>query len=281
MFSLPQQWTALSVPPEKFIVPRQELHYAANVTASLGATLLPAHPGGAHMALSWESPCRLLGHEVKPGKAFRAALDLKAFELQFLGHKQKGYEIEERFSLAGHKLAGAFDWLEAATEKYLGHTLEKPLMRSKDFAWKMPGHALEMGAIFMAPNQTLNEVTAWYENAAAMLSMVAHEHPMNAGHLYCWPQNFALEFLFEQAHRSISVGFSAGDAEINEPYFYLKPHPELLKENLKPQLGQIHDQGWIGLYLKASDILPESNGTQQATLVSRFLHENMHLLGWF
>lgn len=284
MFSVPAHWVPLAVPPEKFITERQETHYAAQVVASLGAALLPAHADGSHRALFWQSPHILVGQEVKPGKTLRAALNLVDFELQLWGHTPQGYAVQDRFALAGHKLDAAFDWLEAATESYLDRTLDKPLPRLKDLPWKMPGKALEMGAIFMSPNEQFKELGHWLNNAHALLTQVAHEHPMNAGHLYCWPQSLALEFVFDQAHRSLKVGFSPGDDAIREPYFYLKPQPDLAVDELKDlELGKVQRLGWKGAYLTASEVLAASDtdGQVQAGLIGRFLHETMHQLSWF
>lgn len=280
--AVPPVWHALSLSPDKLITARQELHWAAQVVASVGATLLPRRAEYAHADLIWASPNRLQSHEIKPGKTFRGVLDLEHFQLHLEGHGHKGYEDVSSFRLAGHKLDAAYDWMTQALQDYQGK-LEQPLYRLANLPWSLPQHPMQMGAIFMAPNRIFREIALWFDNAHGILQEVAAQHKMNATHVVCRPSTFDLNFRFEQAIRSLGVGFSPGNEVKSEPFFYLSPWPAPGPKEKLPELpfGHWEREGWVGAVLTASDILKYTDAASQQAVVRRFFAEAIPDLHWF
>lgn len=278
----PAIWHTLTIPPDRLVTARQELHCAAQVVSSVGATLLPRHQDFSHASFSWASPNCLLGNEVKPGKAFRAVLEMDSFSLNLEGHSQKGYEVIAHFSLAGHKLNAAYAWMETELEKYAGK-LEHSLLRLNDLPWVLPQSPMHLGAIFMAPNQVFKEWSYWFDNAYGLLKEVAGQHKMNATPVAGWPDGFDFKFRFEQAYRSLEVGFSPGDETHLEPYFKVIPMPAPGANEKLPELqfGRWHNTGWNGAILLASDILQYPDAASQQAVVRRFLAEAIADLHWF
>ncbi|MGE3725084.1 MAG: hypothetical protein AB7I41_06010, partial [Candidatus Sericytochromatia bacterium] len=216
-------WQSLSLPPEKLATARQEVYMATQIVAAVSATYLPSHPDMSHTALQLDPSGHILGQEIKPGKTFRVRLDLHHLRLELQGHGLKGFETVADFGLVGHTLKAAFDWMEQALQAYLGAAMHKKLLRLADLPWTLPSHPLSSGALFRAPNQSSSELYHWFANAENVLQEIQALHPMNASRLSIWPKHFDLFFGFLRTVYSVAIGFSAGDAVLKEPYFYVKP----------------------------------------------------------
>lgn len=274
-------WQSLSLPPEKLATARQEVYMATQIVAAVSATYLPSHPDMSHTALQLDPSGHILGQEIKPGKTFRVRLDLHHLRLELQGHGLKGFETVADFGLVGHTLKAAFDWMEQALQAYLGAAMHKKLLRLADLPWTLPSHPLSSGALFRAPNQSSSELYHWFANAENVLQEIQALHPMNASRLSLWPKHFDLFFGFMRPVYSVAIGFSAGDAVLKEPYFYVKPAP-LLPEPL-PVLtyGEWLQGKWSGAVLKSSEIFASGDSPQaQREQVWKFLHSTLGVLNW-
>ena len=74
--------------------------------------------------------------------------------------------------------------------------------------------------------------------------------------------------------RSVGVGFSPGDASIEQPYWYVTPWPYPDTANL-PALaggGNWHATGWVGALLKRSQL----ESAHEAEQIEQFLQSALH-----
>ncbi|PIQ28161.1 hypothetical protein COW36_05015 [bacterium (Candidatus Blackallbacteria) CG17_big_fil_post_rev_8_21_14_2_50_48_46] len=273
-------WYQLNLSPDKLTNARLELHWASQIVAAVGATYLPFHPDMSHTGLGIDPQGHILGQEVKPSKTFRLALDIRNLKLELQGHGLKGFETVNSFNLANHKLDAGFDWVDQALQDYVGSSLSRKVMRKAEMPWQLPAHPLGGGAIFAAPNPSFEELYHWFANAEGILQEIFSLHPMNATRLTLWPKHFDMFFSFIRPVYSVAIGFSAGDAVMKEPYFYIKPSP-LLPEPL-PTLtyGEWKKGNWNGAVLTAGEILAAGNGQAQRDLTWKFLYSTLGVLNW-
>jgi hypothetical protein len=71
-----------------------------------------------------------------------------------------------------------------------------------------------------ACREGLAQLTAWLGNAAAVLDAAAHAAGATKIRIICLPQTLDLALASDSAGRQIDLGFSPGDKQNPEPYFY-------------------------------------------------------------
>jgi hypothetical protein len=71
-----------------------------------------------------------------------------------------------------------------------------------------------------ACREGLTQLTAWFGNAAIALDAMARRSGATNVRIICLPQTFALTLAPDSLGPSIDLGFSPGDRENPEPYFY-------------------------------------------------------------
>jgi hypothetical protein len=94
-----------------------------------------------------------------------------------------------------------------------------------------------------------------------------------------WPHHFDLASLVTlsgsgEHATTIGLGFSPGDAGIDEPYFYVTPWPAPEAATLPAlTIGRWNTEGWTGAVLRASQIIGAPDGTLRAEMLTTFLAE--------
>lgn len=73
-----------------------------------------------------------------------------------------------------------------------------------------------------ACREGLTQLAAWFGNAAAVLKAVARAAGTTKPRILCLPQTFALTLAPDSGGPRIDLGFSPGDRENPEPYFYAR-----------------------------------------------------------
>jgi hypothetical protein len=71
-----------------------------------------------------------------------------------------------------------------------------------------------------ACQEGLGQLTAWFGKAAAVLEAAARARGLDKAHIVCLPQTLDLVLAPLGGAKSIPLGFSPGDTENSEPYFY-------------------------------------------------------------
>lgn len=266
-------WQKLSLAGEKTQMARVELHWALQIVASVGATLLPWREDQEQTALHWDPRGWLVSAEAKPSKSLEAALNIGNMHLLFLAHpKGVNYDPVAEFTLPGHRLEDGYQWLEKQLADYLDHPLEH-LRRLSELTWKLPHHPLEGGSIFVIAGPAFQELQRWYGNSHLLLNQLQQQYQKKSGRLLCWPQNLEQAFVYKETDRHLQLGFSAGNDELKEPYLFVRPLWNL-NVHAQPQLGVGHWQQSEAV-LSATDLLSRPDAASQQALAWRFYTEAM------
>lgn len=245
---------------------RLNLHWAVQVVAAAGATLLPPEEDFSHTALHW-SPTHhaLLGSALNDG-GLRAGLRLGDFTLLAL---EKDEEVSS-LPLPGQTLDEALAWL--------GETLSLRGAGSAELTrpeHDLPAHPVASGGRFEAADAAdLAQTADWFGGAhAALANLVASRD--DAAPVRCWPHHFDIATLLtieaaddpEEA-RTVGAGMTPGDGSYEVPYLYVTPWPYPSDTDALPALphGRWHTDGWTGAVLVGTDLPEEPEPVVRAFL---------------
>ncbi len=264
-------WRRLgAVPPTALVDARLQLHYAAQVVAAVGATLLEPRPDDSHPNLEWhEGLGALAGRVVPVDRPFRVALHPAELALS-LRHADE--QRIDALPLEGLSLHDATAWLGRAIQD-LGVGL--PAGGLKRPRYDLPDHPIARGARFsQEPAEAFAELEACFANAQAMLRELASRTPGNP-EVRCWPHHFDLALLEVVATdaegglaKSVGVGLSPGDESYPVPYWYVSPwpYPDPARLAALESGGQWHTEGFTAAILTASELLNGDPSAQAARL---------------
>jgi len=175
-----------------------------------------------------------------------------------------GASAEQSFALGGHTDADARRWLGG---RLGAHGLDASALDAKS-PYAIPAHAVERGGAYGAGklSEPLTELAAWFASAQHALGrthdqMIARK--LAPSPVRTWPHHFdtatltLLEGGSAEHARSVNVGFSPGDENYDEPYFYVSPHPYPDPRRLPalPPLGHWHVRGFTAAIAPASRII--------------------------
>jgi hypothetical protein len=142
-------------------------------------------------------------------------LRLPSLEMQFL---EEGRAAPHIFDPEEHSPAEVEAWL-------LVELLHRGVDRTKfskklpyDISGLMTGDADDHSPQSCQP--ALTQLMTWYCNAAAAIDATAITSGFEGSKVVCRPQTLALSCISNNGSKRGGFGFSPGDAEIREPYFY-------------------------------------------------------------
>ena len=257
-----------AVPPAELKSARLQLHYAAQVPASVAHALLPARDDDGQSNLQWNTElAALCSRPLAPATDLRFAVAVRDFALLQLN----GDAVTDRTPLTHLTLAGALAWAEMRGRRVLA---EAPPVRRRLFD-DFPDHGLARRSPFGDPlGAHLGELAAYFDNATAAFERLRQTHP-DTTELRVWPHHFDLagEIVLGSAPapRSIGFGMTPGDASYAEPYFYVSPYPRP-DVGLLPPLdgpGHWHTHGFTAAVLTATELLRA--GTEPGRVLDDFL----------
>jgi hypothetical protein len=257
--------------PDRLVDARLQLHWAAQVVASVGYTFVEEMPAYAHLSLSFEDG-RLVSQPASIEPTFRAALDPATLEVVLF---DADGEIFDSSTANNRRLNDVYGWLASTIEQYRGEPVE--LVRPDH---DLPNHPIASNARFaLRPGKHFHELSSWYHNASLIIGAVAGEYE-HASPVRCWPHHFDIASMITldpdldvESARSIGVGLSPGDAGNDQPYFYVTPWPYQPATEL-PELasgGTWHTLGWMGALLKADRVVAHGSTDSQRHAVEAFL----------
>ncbi len=269
-------WQRLGTPPpDTLIDARLQLHWAAQIPASVGYTYLDPVPDWSHVSLTWQNDGCVLASGRTPGPtSHRAALRPADLTLLLLDDLNVAVAA---FPLDGHTLTEGYTWLAMTLAEHTDGALDRPLVRPDH---EMPPHPVgDGGAFARAPAPAFAETARWFANAHLLLEAVRAEEPA-ASPARCWPHHFDLAVLLtldpdkdpEEA-RSIGVGMEPGDGSYAAPYWYVTPWPYPEHPALPPLDGggRWHTEGWTGAVLTAGALVGEGRAASQIERASAFV----------
>lgn len=269
-------WRPLGHPPPGSLGDaRRQLHWAVQIVAAVGSSLVEPRPDDSHTSLSWRDDRQLLaGEPLREGAPCRAALRLSDLTLHVLD--ERGSSVESTV-LEGLTLDQGLAWMSSALIAYLGGPLARGITRPDH---EMPDHELGRGARFPATRPAARqELARWFANADRSLPAVRVLLP-TASPPRCWPHHFDLALLATldpglsaEDARSVGLGLSPGDESYDEPYWYVTPWP-CPEVSALPGLeggGRWHREGWTSAVLTASDLVSAGGSAAQAGRTAAFL----------
>jgi hypothetical protein len=255
-----------SVPPEKLVTAREQLHHAVQLIAAAGKYLIPERSDDSHTSLHWNEVKKAFeGETIGEQQAFHVGLrpaDLTLYIRDKVDNKSSDFILKD------NTIDLAFTWMKGMIEKKDVNISELSLKMHYD----IPSNPVSEGEKFKFENSDhFSEIGRYFANANQILLAIKNIIP-EAAHIRCWPHHFDIATLItinkdntaEEA-RSIGIGFTPGDGGYTEPYFYITPwpYPDLQKITL-PTLsaGNWHSEGWVGGVLKASEICSHHNQSE-------------------
>ena len=250
-------WEKLGgVAPRDLTETRLQLHWASQLVAAVGSSLVPAKPDDSHTALTCDvERSLLLSAETGTSPRRRAALSVPDFRLVLLDDELR--ELDG-WTLDGKTLQQGLDWL--------GSELSGSALSVPDY--DMPHHAIQDGAAFRWERpEAFNELALWFKNTARVL------RSLDIGDDLCWPHHFDLAALITLGgDKTIGVGLSPGDTSYDEPYWYVAPWPHPAARDLPElQMGHWHTEGFVAAILTGSDITADDDPAQQGAKLDAFL----------
>jgi hypothetical protein len=258
-------------PPTGLIDARKQLHHALQLVASAGRSFADKLPDDAHANLGWMPELHALvtrplgALEKKPRVALRldrpAVMifddDVSCVQLPLTGRVRTEVAGWLRSQLALRDLQAA---------RYL---LDRP--------YEIPHHPVVDGVRYFAPDDvaqgTPGELARWFELVTPALEAVRERETVAsplASEVRCWPHHFDIATLITLdpdrepgESRTVGVGMSPGDEDIEQPYVYVTPWPEPEPDAHLPDLplGRWQTKAWTGAVLTGEELLAAEGAT--------------------
>jgi hypothetical protein len=279
MKSFSGPWQTLgTVPVDHLVEAKVQLHWAAQIVAAFGNTLLDPQPDDSQSNLGWVDRFHALcSHSSLKGLS--VGLRPEDLTLLFLTSPNA---IHSELGLSGQTLRQAFEWLTATYSKASGSMPPKPFAL-RDYV--MPSHPVAKNEAFQGGHTTaFQELQNWYANTHHVIHSVSGQWEA-ASPIRCWPHYFDIATLVSlpllqncTSTGTVGCGMSPGDASYAEPYFYVTvwPYPE---KSTLPDLtiGKWHTEGFVAAVLTASDLLSSEPKETQAQRVHQFFQKSSEL----
>ncbi|MFK7844108.1 MAG: DUF5996 family protein [Rhodothermales bacterium] len=255
-----QPWQNLShIPVDRITDARLQLHWAAQIIASVGYSFIAPEKDWSHVSLSShvsDEDYLLVSQPIVSAGGIRLGLRLANLSLVLLND---AFETRHTFALTGHRLEKGYEWLEQVVKAYLPADTDGRIKRTDH---ELPAHPVGASGLFdSADTAAFQLLAAWYANAEQVLQNFRGSHA-GASPVRCWPHHFDLASLLAfdpdsdpEEGRSLGVGFIPGDSGYEEPYIYVTPWPYPENPTLTElPAGHWHQEGWFGAVLVFSEI---------------------------
>ena len=240
---------------------RLQAHHAVQWLARAARAFVPPQPDDRHTNLGWDDD---LDGFTTHGLEGDLRLALRINELRLV---LAGASVQVSFTLDRHS--------DAAARLRLGdllaaHDFDPDRLDAK-LPYEIPDHALARAGTYDAGGfaDALFDLAAWFANAERSLGRVREQmvaRGLAPSPVRTWPHHFDMATLVvleagDAEHaRSVNAGFSPGDENYEEPYFYVGPYPYPDPAKLPPlPLGHWHMQRFTAAVLPASKIVARAD----------------------
>ncbi len=270
-----QGWQPLpTVHPDALTEARLQLHWAAQVLASIGYTHLQQADDDGQSNMGWVDGMQLLaGRYLDDEPTGFGSMTPAALKLAF--HEPGGEEIVP-IELRGRTLDEAYEAMESA----IAERRNQPKQTLKRPSYDLPDHPVADGAKFGdATEAALKALHAWFHDAnLVMRDLRAKTEGATLPRV--WPHHFDMGMLISleghgdpQKGRSIGIGLSPGDDSDAAPYWYVAPYPtpDLGGDAPEPAVGEWTTQGFVGMKLDAVTAIGDGAGPGQESLAREFV----------
>lgn len=278
-FSSKYDWYYLGTPEDGLALAKETIHQAVQCVSAVGRTFSTADETeeDQNAKLTWVPGLwRMAGVWVDGAQTFRSSLSLK---------EQKLYLVDPRlnvlgeFPLEGHNYKDLLLWLE---QEIISQGLSASNI-STDLPYQLPDYALDFSTPYtFASLKQCELLGGYYHNAFILFQSIAETSEHNTG-VSIYPHHFDLEIKVILKNTGelatdtfVRLGFSPGDAEISEPYYYLNGWPQVTGDQLPSAPMDSHwvDDEWSGLVLECSHVYDRPD---QASYLHQFLTEGLQL----
>lgn len=274
-----RSWQALgTVPIADLGETKLQLHWAAQIVAAFGNTILDPQPDDSQSNLGWIDELEaLVSHSSLKG----LSVGIRPGDLTLLFLTSPN-TIHSELELSGQTLQHAFEWMTATYSKVSGATPPRPFSL-RDYV--MPSHPVGNNKAFhIGHAAAFQEFQHWYANTDHVIQSITGQWEA-ASPVRCWPHYFDIATIVSLplpqnsgSTGSIGCGMSPGDASYAEPYFYVTiwPYPE---KEILPDLtvGKWHTEGFVAAVLTASDLIANGQTETQAERVHHFFQKSSDL----
>ena len=212
---------------EEWAQVRLTAHWALQIPAALAHQCLKVAPDYSHSAMTWSPELGALLTGITQGVSpVRAGLRLR--DLTVLVVDGRGRIVAER-ALSGLTMEAGFEWLSSTLRKNCGSSF--PSLTRPNLT--LPKSPIESGEPFPALESAhLRVLEAWYHNADLILRHQPGALPGKPP-VRIWPHHFDAAALYvldpdadPENARSLGLGFSPGDENFPDPYWYVLPWPK-------------------------------------------------------
>ncbi|MCB9058460.1 MAG: hypothetical protein H6627_07825 [Calditrichae bacterium] len=241
---------------------RLQIHQAAQLIASTAISFIPKKEDDSHTNMEWiHDLSAFAGKEFGDRKKFKLAL--RPADMCYLFLNQNGQILDE-LKLDNKTGQQAVLWLK---EKFNQNDLDfSPFTLSRHY--EIPETEQADGKKYHLFNVSVfSELSAQFANAEILLQKLSSNFE-NSSPIRCWPHHFDHAMMISidsksDPAKSIGVGFSPGDDNYQQPYYYVYPWPypdvNTLAKYKLPEGTHWHTEGFISAivtsetYINATD----------------------------
>lgn len=267
-----------AVPAKELTDARLQLHHAVQLLAAFGQTLVAPRDDDSHRSMTWDAHGRRFVSEgAEQHGELKVGLRARGLTVSLLRGGTVVSESTHRFD----GIESMYAWLEREIGKAVGASGPVVLDRPE---YELPDHAVARGEPFSRYiDVELGELEAWFTYANDALGRLTSAE-VGSTPQRCWPHHFDLATLIlldpasaASEGRSVGVGFSPGDAAIDQPYWYVNayPRPDIDVLPALPDGGHWNTEGWFGAVLRGDRIVEAGARDRSAhsALTDDFLRE--------
>ena len=239
------------VDPSSLHAARVQLHHAVQLPAMLARSYSPTHPEDEFGSLLWSHEAGGVVSQTF-NTQWQANLDFKSMKLGLL---KAGMAVQS-LELEGSSLHSA---VERLRDILSAQGMNGSLL-STDLPYEIPQYKLDY---LFKPDGLENERTHFahlFANCSLLLDQLSSQYA-GVSDQRCWPHHFDLAAVMVLNERpanetqfTIGWGFSPGDEQHPQPYFYVNcwPYPEV-KDLPDLPYGHWNTEGWVGTVLGYKD----------------------------
>ncbi len=278
MALLREQWEVIGRKPAAELgATRRQLHCALQVLARVPETFVPAREDSSHAAFDWDGGQRAFVSQTIPAPdPYRVALrvpDAMALTIGAAG------EPLGHFALHGRSIAALASWISGETGRLGPGPLSLDAATGAGSDWPPPACA-GRDAFDFSDYDALQELPHYYMDAFRLLEDLRGRWVDRASPspVRVWPHGFDIDAVLALGERdgeqhTVGVGMSPGDADVDQPYFYVNAWPAGDRSRLPPMeesRGRWSTDGWFGAALPARDVVDDGDPDAQALTVTQF-----------
>jgi len=242
---------------------RIHLHKAVQLVAAAARSYLSEHKDDQNALLEWVPKDKII--QSKPfgeEKDIYVSLDLEKFILSI----RKAKKMKEHLVLSGMTYPLAFGWLQVKLDKF-GLDAEQ---FDDQAPYKLTNYGFDHSKELQIHQKSADELTKHFSNAFDLFSEVKLEN-VKKSRISMRARTFDMGLELHGDTR-MRIGFSPGDENYIEPYFYLARLDKMKPPDSLPDLndGLWNNKDWFGALILTSDYMNLDPEKERSNVVHFF-----------